>query len=159
MVKLVVARYAIGAVVFIFDSEVGTGGEAGQAGETDRILLLRQPPGKGWTLPAGLLGRFEAPIDGACREAEEETGIQLTPDQLTPAEPNAIVHTKGHWVDVVFTARVPASTTELSIDGAEVWEAAWHCIDQLPKLTPATERLLSLYGMGPSAEPAPAAAP
>lgn len=152
MVKLIVARYSIGAVVLIFDSEAGT------AGETDRLLLLRQPPGKGWTLPAGLLGRFEQPIDGACREAEEETGIKLTADQITPAEPNAIVHTKGHWVDMVYTTRVPASTTQLSVDGAEVWEASWHRVDQLPKLTPATERLLGYYGIGPNAEPSPVAA-
>jgi hypothetical protein len=52
---------------------------------------------------------------------------------------------------MVFTARVPASTTQLTIDGAEVWEAAWHRLDELPTLTPAAERLLGHYGMGPLA--------
>lgn len=142
MVKLAVARYAIGSVVLIFDSEAVDG---------ERILLLRQPPGRGWTLPAGLLGRHETPIDAACREAEEETGIPLTPSQLTPAVPNAMVHTRGHWVDMVFMARVPASTTALSVDGAEVWEARWHALDSLPKLTPATARLLAYYDVIPTA--------
>lgn len=39
--------------------------------------------------------------------------------------PNAIVHAKG-WVDMVFETEVPASDTKLAVDGAEVFEAAWH---------------------------------
>ncbi|GAA1379409.1 hypothetical protein GCM10009661_52570 [Catellatospora chokoriensis] len=142
MVKLVTARYSVGSVVLIFDSE---------ADGPERILLLRQPPGRGWTLPAGLLERREAPIMAACREAGEETGIRLTPDQVTPAVPNAVVHHRGHWVDMVFTARVPAARTALSVDGAEVWEARWHALDELPVVTPATARLLGHYGIGPEA--------
>lgn len=142
IVKLITPRYVLGSVVLIFDSEsVGT----------QRILVLRQPPGRGWTLPAGLLARHETPIAAACREAAEETGILFAEDQLEPAVPNAVVHNKGHWVDMVFIAHVPASTTELSVDGAEVWEAAWHPVDDLPKLTIATARLLGKYGIGPEA--------
>lgn len=142
MVKLVTARYSVGSVVLIFDSE---------AAGPERILLLRQPPGRGWTLPAGLLERREPPIVGACREAAEETGIRLTLDQVSPAIPNAVVHHRGHWVDMVFTARVPAARTPLSVDGAEVWEARWHAVDELPVVTPATARLLGHYGIGPEA--------
>jgi ADP-ribose pyrophosphatase YjhB (NUDIX family) len=139
VVKLITPRYVLGSVVLLFDSE---------AVEPKRILLLRQPPGRGWTLPAGLLEKHETPLAGAIREAHEETGILLTADQLQPAVPNAMVHTKGHWVDMVFTASVPASTTALSVDGAEVWEAAWHPVDNMPKLTAATARLLAYYGVG-----------
>ncbi|GIH08813.1 hypothetical protein Rhe02_68800 [Rhizocola hellebori] len=138
VVKLITPRYVLGSVVLIFDSETV---------EPKRILLLRQPPGRGWTLPAGLLEKHESPLAGAIREAHEETGILLTQDQVQPAVPNAMVHTKGHWVDMVFTAHVPASTTKLSVDGAEVWEAAWHAVDHLPKLTVATARLLEYYGV------------
>jgi 8-oxo-dGTP pyrophosphatase MutT (NUDIX family) len=145
LVKLLWHKYVVGAVVLVFDSE------AEQAGEPRRMLVLRQPPGRGWTLPAGLLEKHETPIAGACREAAEETGILFAESDLEPAIPNAVVHTNGRWVDMVFTARVPASTTELSVDGAEVWEAAWHPVDDLPKLTPATARLLGHYGIGPEA--------
>lgn len=140
LVKLVWHKYVVGAVVLIFDSEAPP--------DAPRILILRQPPGRGWTLPAGLLERGETPIAGACREAAEETGIEFAEEDLTPATPNAMVHTKGRWVDMVFTVRVPASTTGLSVDGAEVWEAAWHPVDDLPKLTKATARLLGHYGIG-----------
>jgi ADP-ribose pyrophosphatase YjhB (NUDIX family) len=141
LVRLLVPKYIMGAVVFMRDSE---------AAEPGRLLLLRQPPGRGWTLPAGLLRKREEPIVGALRELGEETGVALTVDDLRPAVPNAVVHSRG-WVDMVFEATVPASTTELKVDGAEVWEAAWHPLDDLPRLTDPTARLLGRYGMGPLA--------
>jgi ADP-ribose pyrophosphatase YjhB (NUDIX family) len=143
LVRLVTPKYTVGAVILIFDD----GSPA-----DDRILLLRQPPGRGWTLPAGLLNRGETPLAGAVREAAEETGIEFAPQQLSPASPNAIVHSSGRWVDTVFTTRVDADSVELSVDGAEVWEAAWHPVSDLPKLSVATERLLSHYGIGPLAD-------
>lgn len=157
LVRLATPGYILGAVVLIFDSEAGPGPLSVDAPLADsqapqaRLLLLRQPPGRGWTLPAGLLNRGETPAVGAVREAAEETGIRLDPEQLRPATPNAMVHPRGRWVDLVFTARVPASTTKLSVDGAEVWEADWHALNALPGLTPATARLLGHYGIGPAA--------
>ena len=71
LVRLVLARYMVGAVALVRDSEAPAPG---------RLLLLRQPPGLGWNLPAGLLKRHERPIDGCARELEEESGIALTPD-------------------------------------------------------------------------------
>ncbi|WP_018810851.1 NUDIX hydrolase [Salinispora pacifica] len=141
LVRLTVPKYIVGAVTLVRDSEATGAG---------RLLLLRQPPGRGWTLPAGLLQKREAPVLGACRELYEETGIRLSPHELTPAVPNAVVHDKG-WVDVVFTAEVPASTTTLRVDGAEVFEAAWHPLDALPKLTWPTARLLGYFDIGPLA--------
>ncbi|MER7417791.1 NUDIX domain-containing protein [Micromonospora peucetia] len=141
LVRLAVPKYIVGAVTLVRDSEAEGAG---------RLLLLRQPPGKAWGLPAGLLQKGEAPVVGAARELHEESGVRLSPRQLRPAVPNAVVHAKG-WVDVVFTAEVPASTTELKVDGAEVFEAAWHPLDDLPKLTWPTARLLAYYDIGPLA--------
>ncbi|MDG4796479.1 NUDIX domain-containing protein [Micromonospora sp. WMMD1082] len=141
LVRLAVPKYIVGAVTLVRDSEAEGAG---------RLLLLRQPPGRGWTLPAGLLQRGENPAVGAARELHEESGIRLPPTRLTPAVPNAIVHAKG-WVDMVFTVEVPASRTELTVDGAEVFEAAWHPLDDLPKLTWPTARLLAYYDIGPLA--------
>jgi 8-oxo-dGTP diphosphatase len=139
LVRLVLAKYLVGAVTLIHDSE---------AAEPGRLLLLRQPPGHRWGLPAGLLKRREPPEVGAARELHEESGIALDPADLVPAVPNAIVHTRG-WVDTVYTARVPASTTELVVDGAEVLEARWFPVDDLPPLTSDTAYLLGIYGIGP----------
>lgn len=142
LVRVVVPKYIVGAVTLVRDTE---------AHEPGRLLLLRQPPGRGWGLPAGLLQRGEEPILGAVRELAEETGIRLRPEDLRAAVPNAVVHTKG-WVDVVFEVAVPASTTDLVVDGAEVYEAAWHRLDDLPRLTQPTARLLARYGIGPLAD-------
>lgn len=141
LVRLAVPKYIVGAVTLVRDSEAPAPG---------RLLLLRQPPGRGWCLPAGLLRRREAPVVGAARELHEETGVRLAPEQLRPAAPNAVVHAKG-WVDVVFEASVPGSATDLVVDGAEVYEAAWHPLDDLPRLTAPTARLLAYYGIGPLA--------
>ncbi|MEJ3745275.1 NUDIX domain-containing protein [Actinomycetes bacterium KLBMP 9797] len=142
LVRMFVSKYIVGAVTLVRDADAPGPG---------RILLLRQPPGRGWGLPAGLLQRAEPPIMGAARELAEESGIRLAAADLRPAVPNAVVHAKG-WVDVVFEASVPASTTALSVDGAEVLEAAWHPLDDLPRLTTSTARLLAYYGIGPLAD-------
>ncbi|WDZ84424.1 NUDIX hydrolase [Micromonospora cathayae] len=141
LVRLTVPKYIVGAVTLVRDSEAAPPG---------RLLLLRQPPGHSWSLPAGLLKRGEDPVVGAARELAEESGLRLSPDRLRPAVPNAVVHAKG-WVDVVFEADVPAAQAELVVDGAEVFEAAWHRLDDLPRLSRATARLLAYYGIGPLA--------
>jgi ADP-ribose pyrophosphatase YjhB (NUDIX family) len=141
LVRMASYKYIVGAVVLVRDAE---------AAEPGRLLLLRQPSNRGWTLPAGLLRKRESPVDGAVRELAEETGIRVAAQDLRPAVPNAVVHDRG-WVDVVFELSLPASTTELSVDGAEVYEAVWHPLDALPPLTSATRRLLDIYRLGPDA--------
>jgi hypothetical protein len=80
--------------------------------------------------------------------------VTLDSRELRPAVPNAVVHSAG-WVDMVFTASVPAATTRLRVDGAEVLEAAWFPVDALPPLTRNTAALLADYGLGPWARATP----
>jgi 8-oxo-dGTP diphosphatase len=141
IVRLVAPRYVVGAVTIVRDSE---------AADPGRLLLLRQPPGRGWGLPAGLLKHRERPAAGAARELFEESGIRLEPEDLSPGVPNAIVHTVG-VVDTVWFASVPASSTVLRVDGGEVLEAAWFPMDALPRLSHNTAALLGRYGIGPRA--------
>lgn len=141
--RLAVGKYIVGAVALVRDSDAPAPG---------RLLLLRQPPGTGWSLPAGLLRRGETPVVGCARELAEETGLQLDPADLVPAVPSAVVHHRGRWVDVVFEASASATAATLIVDGAEVHEAQWHRLDNLPPLTGPTARLLSYYGIGPLAD-------
>lgn len=145
--RLVSPKYLVGAVAIIRDSEAA------------RILLLRQPPGRGWGLPAGILKRGELPAVGAARELFEESGVRVEPGDLTPGNPNAIVHPNGGVVDTVWFGSVPASSTELAVDGGEVLEARWFPIDALPDLTWPTARLLGIYGLGPRAGEFPPSIP
>jgi 8-oxo-dGTP diphosphatase len=143
--RLVAPRYVVGAVAVIKDSE---------AADPGRLLLLRQPPGRGWGLPAGLLKKRERPATGAARELFEESGVRIDPAALTAGVPNAIVHPVG-VVDMVWFGAVPASTTPLHVDGGEVLEASWFPIDELPRLTANTADLLGRYGIGPRAPQQP----
>lgn len=143
LVRVVAPTFTVGAVVLVRDADAPPPG---------RLLLIRQPPGRGWGLPAGLLSRGETPLQAAVRELAEESGLQLHPQQLRAAAPNALVHHRGRWVDMVFEADVSASAATLSVDGAEVLEAAWHPLDTLPPLTGPTARLLGQYGIGPHAD-------
>lgn len=145
IVRLLVPKYLVGAVAIVRDAE---------APDPGRLLLIRQPPGRRWGLPAGLLKKGEPPAVGAARELQEESGVVIAPDDLTPGVPNAIVHAKG-WVDTIFMGAVPASTTELIVDGGEVLEAGWFPLDDLPLLTVNTAIVLGIYGMGPRATTPP----
>ena len=141
LVRLALARYTVGAVALVRDAE-----------QPGRLLLLRQPRSAGWGLPAGLLQRGERPVDGCARELAEETGLQLSVAEFTAAVPNAVVHTRGAWVDMVFETSVAGSTAVFHADGAEVIEVAWHRLDSLPPLAPGSARLLAHYGIGPLAD-------
>lgn len=143
IVRLGTGTYTVGAVVLAYETVDDT--------QTGRMLMVKQPPAKGWSLPAGLLNRGERPVDGAVRELAEETGVILTPDSLTPANPSAVVHTKGRWIDLVFTGTI-ASTTTLIPEGAEIVDVSWQPAASLPPVTPATARLLAHYGLGPYAD-------
>lgn len=148
--RMVSPKYLVGAVTIIRDTETTAPG---------RILLLRQPLGRGWGLPAGLLKRRELPAVGAARELLEESGVRLEPGDLTPGNPNAVIHPNGGGVDTVWFGWVPASSTPLAVDGGEVLEACWFSLDDLPKLTWPTERLLGIYGIGPRAGELPPSLP
>jgi 8-oxo-dGTP diphosphatase len=144
LARLVSPRYLVGAVTILRDSEAAAGGGA------DRLVLLRQPHRGGWGLPAGLLKKHEQPVVGAARELFEETGVRVDPADMTAGSPNAIIHVAG-VVDTIFFASVPASTTPLVVDGAEVLEAAWFPVDDLPRLSANTALVLGRYGIGPMA--------
>ncbi|WP_018351081.1 NUDIX hydrolase [Longispora albida] len=141
IVRLFSPTYILGAVTLVFSPD------------GSQILLLHQPPGRGWSLPGGLLDRGERPIEGAVRELREETGIVAELSTVEAMVPNAMVHHVGRWVDMVFTTRVPVDTP-LEVDPAEVNEARWFAVDGLgeePRLSTATARLLGYYGIGPMA--------
>jgi 8-oxo-dGTP pyrophosphatase MutT (NUDIX family) len=142
LARLGSAKFIVGAVVLVRDADPDA---------PDRLVLVRQPPGRAWSLPAGLLKRHEPAREAAARELFEETGIRIDPDALTPCQPSAVVHHHGGWVDVVFETRVPAGVA-LVPDGAEIIDVAWHRLDDLPRLTTSTAKLLAHYDIGPLVE-------
>ncbi|MGH3727976.1 MAG: NUDIX hydrolase [Micromonosporaceae bacterium] len=136
LVRLVAPTYTVGAVILVRDRD-------------GRLLLLRQPPGFGWSLPGGMVDRGERPVDCAARELAEETGIVVGVDDLTAAVPNAVAHTKGRWVDFVYQVTVDPDEQNVAVDGGEVLEARWCSLEGLPPLTVPAARLLAHFGLGP----------
>ena len=77
-----------------------------------RMLLLRQPPGHGWRCPPACCNRRRGAGRSARPASCPRRPASGSPRRgCRPAVPNAIVHAKG-WVDMVFEAAVPASTTD-----------------------------------------------
>ena len=140
LVRIATPTYTVGAVVLLYNLD------------RTRLLMLRQPPGYGWGLPAGLLERGERPAQAAVRELSEETGIRLDVSDVEPACPNAVVHTHGRWVDMVFTGRVDCDDVTPTVDGAEVLDAQWWPVTGLPPVTVAASRLMAHYQLGPYAD-------
>ncbi|HEY3504568.1 MAG TPA: NUDIX domain-containing protein [Actinocatenispora sp.] len=153
LVRTITPTYTLGAVTLLLDAGSVPDGVPGHAVPAEaRMLLLRQPPGFGWSLPGGLIERGEEPRTCAARELAEETGVELAPDALTPAVPNAVVHPRGQWVDTVFVARIDPAEHPVRPDGVEVQEARWYPLSDLPRLTLPTARLVARYGIGPLAD-------
>jgi 8-oxo-dGTP pyrophosphatase MutT (NUDIX family) len=152
IVRTVAPTYTLGGVTLLLDVHSVGDTPAPRIPDTARILLLRQPPGFGWSLPGGLIDRGESPLQCAARELREETGVELPLDAFVPAVPNAVVHPRGQWVDTVFVAHVDPADHPAEADGIEVDELAWHPVTDLPRLTLPTARLVARYGLGPLAD-------
>jgi len=102
--------------------------------DAGEVLLVKSKHGQRlWGFPAGVLDKKEQPIDGACRELLEETGLPCNPADLEIVE--ATVQEHGRHLDAVFRVRLPKPETPLaSADAFEIAEARWWPTDGLPEL-------------------------
>jgi ADP-ribose pyrophosphatase YjhB (NUDIX family) len=74
-----------------------------------KLVLQREPrTGKTW-FPAGSVTANEAPVDAVVREIHEETGLTLTPDDLTLLSdaPVRVPLPKGQQIVYVYSAYIP----------------------------------------------------
>jgi len=58
-------------------------GDAAVFDEAGRILLIRRRDNGLWAMPGGFFEVGETPAEGACREAWEETGVEVEPVALS----------------------------------------------------------------------------
>jgi 8-oxo-dGTP pyrophosphatase MutT (NUDIX family) len=87
---------------------------------SDVKLVLQREPRTGTTwFPASSVLPNEEPIDAAVREIHEETGLTLTPDDLTLMSdaPVRVALPQGRQLVYVYSASVPApfATSHLRI--------------------------------------------
>ena len=104
--------------------------------EGSKLLLVQraQEPDKGWwDIPGGYLDWDETLEECAARELKEETGLLVDPTDLTFFDifSNPNNKAQNQVIDVYFFTKVFSGTLE--IEAAEVVQAQWFDINNLPK--------------------------
>lgn len=108
----------------------------------DRIVLIRRRnPPLGWALPGGFVDEGETVEHAAIREAMEETGLQVTLDQLLYVYSDPSRDSRQHTLSVVFTGH--AEGTPQAADDAD--EAKLFSLDDLPELVFDHARIVADY--------------
>src|SRR5258708_29923336 len=106
--------------------------------EEDRVLVIRrgQPPLLGeWSLPGGVLECGETLREAVVREAREETGLVVEPDEMLGVYERVIRGDEGpvryHYVLIDFLCRPIGGDLKAGSDAADV---RWFTRDELPAL-------------------------
>ncbi len=92
------------------------------------VLIRRRNPPHGWALPGGYQDEGETCEAAARREAMEETGLDVTLEDLLYVYSDPRRDPRQHTMSVVFTAR--ATGEPVGMDDAE--EARIFTLDTLP---------------------------
>lgn len=95
----------------------------------DKILLVKE--GKQilynlYNLPGGHLEKDESPIEGAIREVEEETGLNVELDYLVDI---IITRSENYYINFVFHGNYLSG--ELTPLENEILECSWFSIDEV----------------------------
>lgn len=94
------------------------------------ILIHRKHPPHGWALPGGFVDEGEKVEHAAIREAKEETGLDVTLQDLLYVYSDPKRDTRQHTMSVVFTATAEGEAA--AADDAD--DLAYFDLDNLPKL-------------------------
>src|SRR5271169_4471267 len=106
--------------------------------ENSRVLLVKRahPPLQAqWSIPGGVLEVGELVREAAIREAREETGLIVEPQDLLGVYDRVLRHADGrvqyHYVLVDFLCRRTGGELRAASDAAEV---RWFAREELPTL-------------------------
>lgn len=97
---------------------------------THFLAVSRKDAKQSWALPGGKLEQGESACDAAIREAYEETGLIITPDQLSALAEDQVLGTDGkdYWVTTFLCKNTPQNIRSMRPEkGIEIaWqEANW----------------------------------
>jgi ADP-ribose pyrophosphatase YjhB (NUDIX family) len=93
------------------------------------ILIKRKNPPPGWAIPGGFVDYGESLEDAACREAKEETGLDIKLIRQFHTYSNPGRDPRHHTVSTIFIA----SASGRPVAGDDAKEAGIFTKDSLPK--------------------------
>ncbi len=101
-------------------------GDAAVFDEAGRILLIRRRDNGLWAMPGGAFEVGETPAEGACREAWEETGVEVEPVALSGVYDSRLCGslTPDHLYMFVYLCRPPVPGQRPQISN-ETMDAGW----------------------------------
>lgn len=100
-------------------------------GDQQRVLLIeRANPPYGWALPGGFVDIGETVEQAACREAKEETGLNVHLNRLLGVYSNPKRDPRHHTVSIVYTAQARGQAQA----GDDARHVQLFSLKQLPQL-------------------------
>lgn len=111
-------------------------GDAAVFNQRGEILLIQRKDDQLWAMPGGAFEVGETPAEGACREAWEETGVEVEPLALVGVYDSRLCgsRTAAHLYQFVFLCR-PRDAAAQPIVSNETLGAGWYAEDALPPLS------------------------
>ncbi len=103
--------------------------------EADRILLIRRRDNGLWAMPGGAFEVGETPAEGACREAWEETGVEVEPVALSGVYDSRLCGslTPSHLYMFVYLCRPRITGQRLRVSNETV-DVGWYAQAELAAL-------------------------
>lgn len=106
------------------------------------ILLIRNTYGpQHWTVPGGRIDSGETPEEAARREVQEEVGLPLGEVRFI----GQFVTTREYKHDTVYVFAATARSRAFTLDPAEILEARWFAVEDLPLLSEYTWKTFHLW--------------
>lgn len=105
--------------------------------DAGEILLIQRKDDQRWAMPGGFCDVGETPVAGACREAYEETGIEVEPLALVGVYDSRLCGSlsSAHLYQFVFLCR-PRNIRAEPIVTIETLDVGWFAEAELPPLSP-----------------------
>jgi len=95
-----------------------------------QLLLVKSPRGY-WSPPGGHLDFGETPVDCACRETLEETGLQVSNVRFVAVTNDLLPDTQRHYITIWMRADATTETATIA-DPVEIADIGWFNRDALP---------------------------
>lgn len=93
-----------------------------------QYLCVHQDASKLWGFPKGRWKKFETYTQGACRELLEETGIQISPNDLSI---NNMIHVKRGKHHHYYFIKEVYEKPIVNVDGYEIIDYQWMTLQEL----------------------------